>query len=60
MVDSDVKDIGEKPDPINLMKNFSTQMGNGGGKSNNSEIGSKWFKEAQNSIFYCKEDANNT
>ena len=41
------------------MKNLPTQIENGGEKLNDSEIELEWSKEAQDSIFYYREDANN-
>ena len=41
MVNGNVKNIDEKPDLIDLIKNFLIQTGDRKGKSNNSGIGLK-------------------
>ena len=52
--------MGEENQTIDLIKNLPTQTRDERGKPNNSEIRSKWFKNAQDSIFYYREDASNT
>ena len=39
MIDDDVRNVGEKPDLVDLVKKLSTQMGDRGKKLNNSRKG---------------------